>query len=463
MIHKKTCFIILITLLQCISVAQPNTKIGLKQAVDSAILNFPGLKSKQFEMAGANAYLSDAKHQRLPSLKLSDQIDYGTDNGLGGSYFPLGIVPSTSGGIRADNNTNSFSGNIGVAYLEEELYNFGLNAARIASAKSLLKQYKSDYDKTSFLLQYTIAQLYFEMLRYQLLLSIQKKNIARNMVLNSFVKAYTSSGIKPGVDSSLANAEVSKAKIEYLKTFDSYSTLKYRFLFLTGMRVNNIEIDTAVYTASDAFIDQMSTKVSVDSVRASNPVLQYYNSQWEYSLSLEKTIRRSFMPKLNLMGAAWFRGSSINSKDVYGDAASGLDYSRYNYMAGLSLSYNITDVVHQHDKSAIQHFQSEAVHETLIQQQSLLANQLQEADIAIQSAIARQLEIPVQLKAAQEVYSQKLAQYNAGLATITELTDASYLLFKSETDKVESLSDLLHTLLQKAVTNNTLNAFITSF
>src|ERR1035437_717184 len=135
---KKFNLTIIISVILCsMCFSQSNNKIGLKQAIDSAMKNYPALKSKQFEVESANANVREAKHQSLPSLKVSDQLDAGTANGLGGSYFPMGIIPSTSGGISAENNSNTFSGNIGVAYMEHELYNFGLNGARTASAKSL--------------------------------------------------------------------------------------------------------------------------------------------------------------------------------------------------------------------------------------------------------------------------------------------------------------------------------------
>ena len=132
-------------------------------------------------------------------------------------------------------------------------------------------------------------------------------------------------------------------------------------------------------------------------------------------------------------------------------------------MVGLALTYNIIDLIHQNDKVAIQHYQSESYREDVVQQQYLLENQLRQADIAIGAALATEKEVPVQLKAAQDAFAQKSAQYNAGLANITELTEASYLLYKAETDEVEASSNLLNTLLQKSVTNNTLNTFLANF
>jgi outer membrane protein TolC len=439
------------------------TKIGLKQAIDSAIKNYPELNAKQLEIQSADAAVRDAKDQRLPSLTLSDQVDLGTANSLSGSYFPMGIIPSTAGEINAENNSKIFSGNIGVAYMEHQLYNFGLNHARIMSAESFANSSKADYDATSYSLQFQISQVFFDMLKYRLLTNIEQKNVERYTVLYNYIKAYTGSGIKAGVDSSVANAEISKAKIQYIQTLEIYNKLKAEFMYYTGIRNNTFEIDTAAYHLPDVLMRQLQSSVSADSVSSSNPILVYYNSQWLYAMSQEELIKKSFLPKLYLVGSAWMRGSSISPTVGYQDYSTGLNYSRYNYMAGLAFTYNIIDMVHRRDKVAAQNFHAEAVLEEVNQQKLLLNNQLQQADIAIQAVLDREREIPIQLQAAQNAFAQKSAQYNAGIANIAELTDASYLLYRAETDAVEIQSDLLNTLLQKAVANNTLNTFLGNF
>lgn len=446
-----------------LSFAQTANKIGIRQAIDSAMKNYPELNVKQLQIKSANAAVRDAKDQRLPSLTLSDQVDLGTANSLSGSYFPMGIIPSTSGGIGAENNSNTFSGNIGVAYMEHQLYNFGLNQARIETARSFANTSKADYDATSYSLQFQVSQVFFELLKYKLLTNVQQRNIERYNVLYNYIKAYTGSGIKAGVDSSVANAEVSKAKIQYIQTLEIYNKLKAEFIYYTGLKSNNFEIDTVTYRLPDLLRNQLQSAVSVDSVSSNNPILLYYNSQWKYTLSEEELIKKSYLPKLYLVGSVWIRGSSISPTEGYEDYSTGLNYSRYNYMAGLAFTYNIIDIVHRKDKVATQYFRAEAALEEVNQQKALLNNQLQQADVDIQAVLDREREIPVQLKAAQNAYAQKSAQYNAGIANIAELTDASYLLYRAETDAVEIQSDLLNTLLQKAVVNNTLNSFLSNF
>ncbi|HUN66378.1 MAG TPA: TolC family protein [Bacteroidota bacterium] len=445
------------------SCAQPAAVIGIRAAIDSALHYYPELRAKEFRIAGAQASVTDASDLWLPSLKISDQMDIGTDNGVAGSYFPLGLIPSTSGGIRADANSTLFSGNIGVAYLEHELYNFGLNGARVDAARSLAEYSAADYDEASYLLRYRVAQLYFELLRYRLLVSVQQKNVDRYQVLYNYIRAYTGSGINPGVDSSIANAEVSRARIQFIQTEETYRKLRQEFLSYTGLSSAGFDVDTSLYHIPDDRISRIRTLVSADSITSRNPVLAYYTDRWQYSLAQENLISKSYLPKLSLIGSVWFRGSSISPKDVYGSLATGWDYSRSNYMAGLAVTYNVIDLIHRRDKTDVQHFESEALREEIGQQKTILENQYQQAEVAVQAAVRRGQEVPLLLAAARSVFAQKSAQYDAGLANITDLTDASYLLYKAETEEVELMPDLLNALLNMAVTNNTLNAFLTNF
>ena len=77
-----------ITMVSFSCFAQTKTTVGLKLAIDSALHNYPELKSKQYQVASATASVTDAENQVLPSLTISDQVDLGTDNGLGRIVFP---------------------------------------------------------------------------------------------------------------------------------------------------------------------------------------------------------------------------------------------------------------------------------------------------------------------------------------------------------------------------------------
>src|SRR5271156_2460141 len=100
--------------------------LSLYDAVNSAVINYPQIQQRQSEVLAGRAHVNTVKGNHLPSLLLQDQLDLGTANALEGSYFPLGIVPSTSGNSPASASAYSPNpGNIAISYLQWDFYNFG--------------------------------------------------------------------------------------------------------------------------------------------------------------------------------------------------------------------------------------------------------------------------------------------------------------------------------------------------
>ena len=66
------------------------------------------------------------------------------------------------------------------------------------------------------------------------------------------------------------------------------------------------------------------------------------------------------------------------------------------------------------------------------------------------------------LNAAANAYDQKLAQYKAGIINLVDLTNASFVLYRTQTDYVEALNDWLQAKLDKAAATGNLDPFIQS-
>ncbi len=80
--------------------------------------------------------MTETRNQFLPAVRFNDQVNMATDNSVAGSYFPYGIIPSTSSGVRAANDYQAASGNLAMLYGEYDLIDFGYKNARIDYAKS---------------------------------------------------------------------------------------------------------------------------------------------------------------------------------------------------------------------------------------------------------------------------------------------------------------------------------------
>ena len=79
-----------------------------------------------------------------------------------------------------------------------------------------------------------------------------------------------------------------------------------------------------------------------DSSFSSHPYLNYYHSIYAHGLAREQLIRKSYLPRLYLLGAGWVKGSSIDPDGTFNkDLSSGLGYTRSNYLGEVGISYDL--------------------------------------------------------------------------------------------------------------------------
>ena len=195
---------------------------------------------------------------------------------------------------------------------------------------------------------------------------------------------------------------------------------------------------------------------------SAHPLISYYQSRYENSLEKEKVIRKSNLPKLILEGAVWGRGSSINQDSEFGALNNGWGLSRTNYLVGLGISFNITDIKRQQLRLNTQRSTSSYEQSRLTEQAVNLDTQIKQADAELQTAVARLNEIPHQLSASRAAYRQKFSLYKNGLINIIELNIALNLLYRAEADFAIAKYTLCRAVFQKAITHNQVGLVLNS-
>jgi outer membrane protein TolC len=454
----KKCIVIAFILLfiSTVSVYAQTNNYTLTQLIDASKNYLPSLLQKQALVNSAQAEVADVKHSFLPKLYVGDEVNIGTDNSLAGSYLPNIIVPSISAGVNAANNSQAATGNIASFYGDYQLVNFGLHSAQINNAMSYVDFDKADFQKEFYLAKLQICQLYFQLLQSQYQLSVDTENISRYQNIFNVIHALASSGIKPGADSSLAKAELSSAKVSYNQTLGKVAQEKEQLAYLTGIIASQLNIDTLKGNINVDALDALNTPM--DSIN--NPLIDYYAKQRDIFLTQQKVISKSYLPRVSLDVSSFARGSSIQYNDDYKSLSTGLGYQRLNYIAGIGISYDLFNGIYKRDKLAVNRYQIKASDYALQQQKLSLQSASLQADEAINTAEANLKELPNQTKAAMDVYSQKMAQYKAGLITLIDLTNASFVLYRSQTDFVEALNDWYKAKLFKAEATGNLDLFI---
>ena len=443
---RKCCAVLVLFLVLPASSLLAQHYYSLQNLIDSASQNLPLLKQKQALIKGSLASVRDIKHSFLPQVKFSEQLNLGSNNSMAGTYFTFGITPSTSAGVRDANNLDPVTGNVAVVYSEYELANFGLNNAKLNYSLSNVDFQKADLQREQYSLQLDIAKRYFNILRNQYRLDADKQNIDRYTSIFTVIRALTASGVIAGADSSLAKAELAKAHINYNQTLGKINQLKEELTYLTGIPSQQIYLDTLF----NNFIRSKPVAASFILDTVNNPLINYFTKKKNIVQLNEALIRKSFLPKILLAGSVWARGSSIQYNDNFKSLPSGFGYQRVNYAVGIAFTYNLFNAIYKRDRLAINGYQLQASDYELRQQETAIKSSVRQADISLKATEANLAELPVQLESAQATYNQKVAQYKAGIISLIDITNASFVLYRSQTDLIETLTDWHLAQLDKA-------------
>ncbi len=437
--------------------AQPRN-YSLTELMDSTRKFFPAFLEKDALVNASQAQLTDTRHSFLPRTRVAEQVNIGSDNSLAGPYFSYGIIPSVSAGVRADNKLEAASGNMAILYSEYELYNFGLNKARIDNAKSVIDLRKAEKAQVEYSVLINLAKSYFNLQRALHQLSFDQQNVQRYQQIYSVIQALTVSGIKPGSDSLLAGAELARARINVNQSLGKVNEWKEKISFYCGIAASRLGI-----TANLEMFRQQQFFPDSGSIDSLNHPLLLVNSRYlDWLNSNNGVIRKSYLPRIMLTGATWLRGSSIGFGDQYKSLSSGLGYQRFNYALGVGIVYDLFNGIYRKDKLRINYFLEKAGEAS--RQQQFLALQLasRQADQLLTSTQASLNEMPGLLQAANGTYQQKLAQYKAGIISLVDLTNSAFVLYRSQTDYVQMLTDWYLAQLDKSAATGQLNNFIST-
>jgi adhesin transport system outer membrane protein len=451
MLSLKRCLCILLLLVTAAAHAQQSpATVTLKQLLNSVNQKAPTLLTDSAAIAIRQAQAAEVRNNWLPDLTLNYQADMGTANNVTGPYFGFGIVPSSSGGIHSTNVTTTMSDNLGIAAFNWEVYNFGKYGAQNKVANSDVQVQQSQFAESKYDLQAYTINYYLQLVRLQNFLGIQLRNIQRTQEIRRSIESLAKSGVRAGVDTSIAEAELSKARLNYIELNNQLKHVQLQLSAVSGFNYQSIVPDTTVELT---LIDEPKAYL-FPADTANHPIINYYKSVYQNSLQRENLVKKSYNPKISLQAAAWGRGSSVDAEGNYNDLGSGYGFDRSNYLVGIGISYNLFDLRRKQLKLRTQRASTNYAMQKLSEQKELLAISANQADVEMQTALDRLKEIPKQLKAANDGYRQKLSLYKNGLTDIIELDAALNILYRAETDYMQAKYDYANALFQKAITEN---------
>jgi outer membrane protein TolC len=463
MLMRMSCCWVLFVGFCTMSVGQ---NLMLKDAVEQGVANYGLLTAKSKYAMAANETIEQIKMDYLPNLNLSAQQDYGTVNGQNGPLYGFGGLGVGSSGLPlAYQNWNAAFGSLYLINANWEIFTFGRIKQRVNVAKADAERYQKDYEQEVFQHKIRISAAYLNLLASQRLLGSQQKNLERAGVFYQNVAVRVTNGLLPGVDSTLAAAEISRAKIVLNQLREQLKVQNNDLVQLMGQTPQNFVTDTTLINRLPKVVEQGDPASDTQN----HPTRQFFKSRILLSQEQERFFKKEFLPSISLVGIYQTRGSGFNanySADQTSYSQSyfeGITPSRQNYLIGLGASWNLTNILRSRKKIRYQSLMSLGLQDEYKAVDTELLAREDAANARLDLALQSYREAPKQVAAAQQAYLQRTTLYNNGLTTLTDVMTAAYTLNRAETDRDIAFTNVWEALLMKAAAIGDFGLFINEF
>src|SRR5580658_3511886 len=467
---KQQIFGLSWVLVSLISAGPANAQVlTMRQAVQNGLNNYGTIRAKANYAKASEANVKEAKREYLPDINFSLSQDYGTVASNYGPYAAYKASPvSSSGPVLATQNWNAAFGSLYMTGVNWDFFQFGKYKERTAVAQRALIRDLSDLDQERFEQSIRVSAAFLNLIAAQKLIVSQQKNLERAVAFQTVVTARAKSGLNPGVDSSLANAEVSSARIALTNAIEAEQEYANQLAQLMQVRPP----DSNNYSLDSAFVSRLPNALNASPAQllANHPLLQFFQQRVLLSDQQAKYLRTLNYPTFSLFGVVQDRGTGFdyNYGAQYPNAYTpnyfkGVGFQTANYLIGVGVTWDITTPLRVRQQVAAQQFTTEGLRE----EYGLISQELQAqvilSDTKIRNALENYREAPIQVKAAADAYLQKETLYKNGLATLVDVTTAAAILNQAETERDVIDTNVWQALLYKAASTGDFGLFFNEF
>lgn len=159
--------------------------LTIREAVESALHNYPSIQVSQEQISAAAASIQLARTSYLPRVDALAQANRATRNNVFGLLLPQSVLPSMSGPVIGSNNFGTAWGSAIGVLVSWEPFDFGLRRANVAAA----------------------ADAYLTLAAAQETVRSAQAGVDRSEVILRTITALVNAQLRPGADASRAEAD----------------------------------------------------------------------------------------------------------------------------------------------------------------------------------------------------------------------------------------------------------------
>jgi outer membrane protein TolC len=438
-----------------VAVAQPAAAraITVSDAMQLAVQHYPAVRESQARAQAAAEGIGVAETAYLPRLDLLWQENLATHNNVFGAVLPQPVLPAISGPV-LPRSSESVWGSAAGALLSWDAVDFGQRKAAVDVARAQSTQAMARHELTELDVAAAAADAFLSALAADDAVRAAQANVDRLQVLLQSVRSLVANQLRPGVDESRANAEAAIARNQLSQAIQTAQLARATLGGLIGQPAEKLDlaIGRLAETPSAGAVPGVDAKA--------HPALRVSLAQIAVVEAREQVLDRAYRPRLSLQAALFGRGSGaeVPGQSSLGD---GLWLQVPNWALGATLSFPAFDLFPLRARKQVeaQNLLAEKAHYD--QALNELTTQDARARAVLKAATEIAANTPIERQAAVEAEGRARARYDSGLATITEVADATRVLAQAEADDAIARLGVWRALLAVAQVHGDLTPFIT--
>ena len=430
-----------------------NRTFTLEEAVDFALKNYPAVRASQERVSAAQAGVGVVRTEYLPRVDMLWQGNRATRNNTFGLLFPQGIIPSISGPVLPTTSNQGVWGSAAGLLFSWEPFDFGRRGAEVNAARAVQSRATAEVSVTRLDVSVATVNEYLTLLAAEQTVQVAEADVNRRQVFARSVDVLVENQLRAGAEASRANAELARARANLARAQQQQEISRAALADILGMADTRIEIREGPLVGPPP--DGVPTAPISD-----HPLAKTQQLRVNEFFSRAKVFERTYYPKFDFESALYGRGTGANTDGSFPGGTSGLDFQRSNWAVGLTVTFSAFDIFSIRAKKNVELAEERAEAARYDQTIQDLTGQLRKAQASLEGARRVAEATPVELKAARDTETQERARYQAGLATIVEVSEAQSLLVQAEIDDVLARLAVWQNLAGVAASQGDLDPFI---
>jgi outer membrane protein TolC len=424
------------------------------QAVDSALRSYPSVTVSQEQVNAAAAGIDLARTAYLPRIDSLAQVNRATRNNVFGLLFPQNVFPSISGPALGTNNFGTVWGSAIGVLITWEPFDFGLRGAGVSAAQASKARSVTTVKRTQFDVAAATADAYLTLAAAQETVITAQAGVDRAEVLVRSVRALVDAQLRPGADSSRAEAELAAARTLVSRAQQATQVARAVLGEFVGVNPSQIAL------AAPRLLQFPPSLAPPEFSSARNPIAAEQNAAVEQAKAQLAILDKSYYPRFFAQGAAYARGTGARVDGTRMGGVNGLAPDTQNYALGFTVAFPIMDLPSIRAKQASQ---SAVIRSETARYQQITTDLIarwNQATAVLEGSVKIAADTPVQVSAANAAVQQASARYQSGLGNIVEVADAQRLLTQAEIDDALAKLGVWRGLLGVAIAAGDIQPFL---